>query len=233
MTMLSICSRRDFLKKGLLALPALTVGVRQTRGATVKRFLPPVDLDFISSRMELIQRSKWTDATPKTWILREAENYDRLTFHHEGNATNFSIMKNAVAHDLSGILAGHMERHYGDIGYHFIVDYAGRVWEGRSLAYEGAHVSGQNEGNIGVVLLGNFQEQEPSTDQLTSMKQIACLLQERYGIKKYRLYGHCDLGRSVCPGMNLYPYVVRLKGELGPNFTAQMGLSATTRTPEE
>lgn len=194
-----------------MAFPLIVFGGRRVWGATVKSPLPPVDLSFIESRIKLLRRSKWTDALPKTWILREAGHYDRLTLHHAGNSTNFNTAKNAVIHDLNGILAGHIERNYGDIGYHFIIDYAGRIWEGRLIAYEGAHVSGQNERNIAVMLLGNFEKQRPSLKQLSAMRQIVPLLCGHYGIKRHRIYGHRDLGPSVCPGKNLYPYVVKLK----------------------
>jgi hypothetical protein len=159
--------------------------------------------------MELLRRSEWTDTAPRTWRVREVGNYDRITIHHAGEATNFHTDKNAVLHDIEGIYVGHLDRNYGDIGYHFILDYAGRVWEGRSLAYEGAHVAGQNEKNIGVVFLGNFEEQEPSGEQLASMRLLAGILKEHYGIKGHRVYGHRDLGKSVCPGRNLYPHVSR------------------------
>lgn len=211
--MQSIHTRRDFLKKSLLALSGFAIGIERTQGAVVKRLLPSVDLDFITSRVHLMPRSEWTEAGPKAWLLREAENYDRLTLHHAGNSVNFHTERNAVIHDIDGILTAHMERNYGDIGYHFIIDYAGGVWEGRSLAYEGAHVSSQNKRNIGVMLLGNFQKQKPSSKQLYSMKQIVSLLQDRYRIKRYRIYGHRDLGESICPGKNLYPYVLKLKGQ--------------------
>jgi N-acetyl-anhydromuramyl-L-alanine amidase AmpD len=87
------------------------------------------------------------------------------------------------------------------------LDYAGRVWEGRSLVYEGAHVVCQNERNIGIMLLGNFEAQSPSPAQRESVKRLIALLRERYKIKPHRVFGHCDLGHSVCPGRHLYAFV--------------------------
>ena len=91
------------------------------------------------------------------------------------------------------------------------MDYVGRVWEARSLAYEGAHVAGQNERNLGVMLLGNYEQQAPSVTQITSLEAVVQALRERYGIKRHRVYGHRDLGQSVCLGAHLYPHVEKLK----------------------
>lgn len=170
-----------------------------------------MDLGFISEDMDLHRRQDWTNSDVKTWRLRGAGLFDRITVHHTAGQINRHTLEPDVINDLDSVLASHSSRGYGDIGYHFVVDYAGRVWEGRSLAYEGAHVSDQNENNIGIMLLGNFQEQDPSCDQLDSMYKLVRVLRDHYRIKKHRIYGHRDLGHSICPGDNLYTHVVSLK----------------------
>lgn len=197
-----------------MAIFCLVVGARYDWAATAKRSPPFENLTFIESKMTLWRRSTWTDMVPKPWLMSGAGHYDRLTIHHAGETTNFNLDKNAVIRDLEGVLTEHVERHYGDIGYHFIIDYAGRVWEGRSLAYDGAHVSGQNDNNIAVMLLGNFEKQKPSAAQLASMKQLVELLREHFRIKRYRIYSHRDLGQSACPGRHLYAHVSRLREQL-------------------
>jgi len=109
------------------------------------------------------------------------------------------------------VFVTHTRRNYGDIGYHFVIDYTGTVWEGRSLAYEGAHVACQNERNIGVMVLGNFEDQAPSVSQVATVDLLIGLLQQRFRIKPHRIFGHRDLGHSVCPGKQLYTYVRQLR----------------------
>lgn len=201
-------SRRSFLKNGCLA--ALGLAASRAPGATAKRPLPPVDLDFLAE-LDVVRRAEWAEAPPRVWRLRPAGAFHRLTVHHAGTVVSYHTHRDVVACDVEGILAGHVRKNYGDIGYHFIVDYAGRVWEGRSLAYEGAHVCWENAGNIGVMLLGNFQEQKPSAAQIESLGKLAGLLRKRYGIKHHRVYGHRDLAHSLCPGAHLYPYVLKLR----------------------
>ena len=39
-------------------------------------------------------------------------------------------------------------------------------------------------------------------------------LSGRYRIGRNRVYGHCDLASSECPGRTLYPYVRSLRGKV-------------------
>ena len=201
-------TRRRFLKKFGLAAAGLGI-VSTGRAATAKRQLPPADLDFLSARMPLLRRQEWTERAVRPWRLRTASVFDRITVHHAGDVSLTVTDKNSVIYRLDGILTGHMDRNYGDIGYHFIVDYAGRAWEGRSLAYEGAHVLRQNDGNIGIMLLGNFQQQQPSAQQVDACARLIGLLRAEHRIKRHRIYGHRDLGQSLCPGQYLYRHVAQ------------------------
>ena len=198
--------RRQFL--GVAALAACgTVA----DASVVKRQLPAVDLSFIKKKMAFSPRSEWTRQAQKAWRMRGIGDVDRVTIHHTAGGKDVNTDKDDVAAAIQGVLASHTQRGYGDIAYHLIIDYSGRVWEGRPLAYEGAHVQDQNERNIGIMLLGNFEIQEPSKKQIDSMKQLVDLVRAQYRIKRHRIYGHRDLGASACPGTNLYVYVQKLK----------------------
>jgi hypothetical protein len=140
--------------------------------------------------------------------------YDRLTVHHSGGDQFHDRSEMAVVQRLQGMQAEHAGRGYGDLGYHFVVDPAGRVWEGRALAFEGAHAVGQNEGNVGVVVLGDYERQDLVQTQRESLRLLVGCLRERYGIKLHRIYGHSDLGSSVCPGKNLYTWVSDFRGDV-------------------
>ncbi|MFO7869926.1 MAG: peptidoglycan recognition family protein [Kiritimatiellia bacterium] len=204
-------TRRQFIKEFIVGTGAFIAGSRSIAAATAKLPLRAADLDFLTLHVNLKRRREWTDHQPAPLMMREAGEYDRITVHHIGRVTNYHTVVNSVIHDLRGVLVSHAKRGYGDIGYHFIVDYAGRVWEGRSLAYEGAHVAHENERNIGVTFLGNFEHQKPSGAQLETLRKIVPLLTEHYGVKTGRIYGHRDLGSTVCPGKTLYPHVVRMR----------------------
>ncbi|MBM4144219.1 MAG: N-acetylmuramoyl-L-alanine amidase [Lentisphaerae bacterium] len=204
-------TRRQFMWKGLGALALAAAGVRRAGAAAVKRPLDGLDLGALAGCVDLVRRSAWDGPPPKTWLLREAGQYDRLTVHHQGEWSNGATDRNAVEGVIRNVCAGHQARGYGDVGYHFVVDTAGRVWEGRSLAYEGAHVSGENERNLGIMLLGNFEEQRPAAAQVQALDLVTDCLREIFMIKRHRVYGHRDLNPSACPGRNLYGHVVDLR----------------------
>ena len=199
-------TRRDFIRTMAAALPVLAAGPALA-SATPRTLI--ADQRFAANGLVLRKRHHWTDVQPNPNRLRVAtpKAYDRITLHHAGTQVVTLTSEPAVASCLDGILAGHMKRGFGDIGYHYLVDYAGRVWEGRSLQYWGAHVSGQNDQNIGIVLIGNFEEQRPSRAQLQTMGKLVGLVRQRFGIPEGRIYGHIDLGQTLCPGRHLYPRV--------------------------
>jgi hypothetical protein len=207
--MKAVYSRRRMLKGGVLA--ALGMQVARAGAAVVKHELPSPDLSDLAGRVTLVRRDAWTAIRPKPWRLRGATAYDRITVHHAGAVISRGLDRDAVRERIENVLLEHQNRNYGDIGYHFLVDFAGRVWEGRSLAYEGAHTLGQNERNVGIALLGNFEQQEPGREQLDALAGLVDGIRERYRIKRHRVYGHRDLAHSLCPGTRLYAEIVKLR----------------------
>lgn len=200
-------TRRSFIKNA--AFNTLVLSGISCFGAVV----PKISADKKdTNNIVLYKRSIWADKKPILSRLRKAGNFNKITIHHTGATEIYDTNRNSVICDIDGVFASHMNRNYGDIGYHFILDYAGRIWEGRSLSYEGAHVCHYNKGNIGIMLLGNFELQKPSELQLVSMKKIVGSLQAKYTIASKKIYGHRDIGHSLCPGKNLYPHVHALRG---------------------
>jgi hypothetical protein len=177
-------------------------------GATAEKKDKTVpDLSFITGSAKLLRRSSWAQQAPDGKRLKPLGECNRITIHHQGAAIFKASDTESVTAQIRNVYAAHRKLGYGDIGYHFIVDYAGRLWEGRSVHHEGAHVSSSNSHNIAVMVLGNFQEQKASRAQMTSVLQIVDLLQMKFKIKPARIYGHLDLGSTICPGRHMYPAV--------------------------
>jgi hypothetical protein len=133
---------------------------------------------------------------------------------------------------LRGIQAYHMDANgWDDIAYNFLVDYWGRIWEGRAggvtATVVGAHTSGFNTGSVGVAVLGNFDQAWVSTASLEAIVQItgwkfaindidprqSTWVQAGAGSSVYppgtwiptpRIFGHRDVGQTACPGGYLY-----------------------------
>lgn len=198
-------TRRRFLRFAAAVLPASLVG--SVHGAKPQAAVAASDLSFITDTMALMPRASWARRDPEQKRLRILGECNRITIHHQGAAVFKSLDKESVVAQINNVYASHRKLGYGDIGYHFVVDYAGRLWEGRSIGYEGAHVSSSNSHNVAVMVLGNFQEQKASRKQLTSLLSAIDLLQEKFAVKPARIYGHLDLGSTICPGRHMYPVV--------------------------
>ncbi|MBI3985658.1 MAG: N-acetylmuramoyl-L-alanine amidase [Lentisphaerae bacterium] len=205
--------RRSFLRSLALSVSALMVARHAVAQDDEEETDAPSPVEplLYDEGSAIIRRSEWSRAPGKQDLLKPAEGFTRLTVHHEGNGVNTHTRWDDVARDLNGILDAHMKKHWGDIAYHFVIDYSGRIWEGRSLGYEGAHVLANNEENLGVMLMGNFEEQQPSARQLASLNRLIAAVRRKYLISLSSIYGHRDLGHSVCPGRNLYAYVTGLR----------------------
>jgi len=195
----------------LAAAGAGVLMVPRAGAAVVKRPLPVVNLEFLPASLALHRRDFWTDSVAQAWQLREAKPFSRITVHHQGAGLAASGHENSVAAAIDAIFGGHRRLGYADIGYHFVIDYDGRVWEGRSLAYAGAHVASQNDDNIGILVLGNYNRQKPSALSLKSLRTLTEALRQRYSIRPERLFGHRELGASDCPGKNLFDQVVSMR----------------------
>lgn len=163
-----------------------------------------MDTATVGAGLTAISRSNWTRTGPTRSKVNAMNGISKLTIHHEGStAVNFSS-HSATADRIEKIRKFHTgKRQWGDIGYHYIVDRAGRVWEGRPIQYQGAHVSKNNEHNVGILVLGNFDKQKPSDAQMKSLYDTAAALTKHYRIKKSLVRSHKEINTTACPGKNL------------------------------
>lgn len=158
----------------------------------------------------VISRSEWAQGNPIAARMTPAKPYWRITIHHDGIDSFTTTDRSAAAARLEQIRQAHLNRSgepFGDIGYHYLIDPAGRVWQGRPLDWQGAHVRATNDGNLGVCCLGNFQQQRPTEAQLAALDRFVATQMARYSVPVSRVYTHRELGPTVCPGNNLQPFI--------------------------
>ncbi len=173
----------------------------------------------------VLSRAKWGahGADPKK--LDPMSKIFRITVHHSAEATT-ETDERSVAAEIRSIQSGHQHGEgYADIGYHFVIDPAGRVWQGRDLKYQGAHAGNAalNAGNIGICLLGNFQEQSLPARQASALIALLEQLRSKYGVRREYVYGHGEIrkmggiGGTECPGSRVQALVERYrKGGASP-----------------
>lgn len=117
---------------------------------------------------------------------------------------------------------------WSDLGYNFVVDRFGGIWEGRAggitLPVVGAHAGGFNTDTFGVSMMGDFTSIAPSAACLESVAQVIAWKLSMYGlpadgvayltsagggtakyspgttVKLRTINAHRDVGYTACPG---------------------------------
>jgi len=134
-----------------------------------------------------------------------------ITVHHDGMPPVRLASSRDVAARIDLIRHAHQQEGWGDIGYHFIVDPFGQVWQGRPLLYQGAHVRDHNPHNLGVLTLGNFEVQTPTRAQLASLERFLADRLAAHRVPLSRLRTHRELTPTLCPGRNLQAAMNRMR----------------------
>jgi hypothetical protein len=151
--------------------------------------------------------------------------------HHTDTANDYTMEQTPAV--IRSIYAYHVKSNgWSDIGYNFLVDRFGRIWEGRyggiTRAVVGAHTGGFNTDSFGTSLIGTFMTTAPPAATLTSLEQLfawklgsyyrdpagtATLRSGGGGTSKYAagtyhtfavVSGHRDAGDTSCPGDATY-----------------------------
>ncbi|MEM1424813.1 MAG: peptidoglycan recognition family protein, partial [Planctomycetota bacterium] len=160
-------------------------------------------------------RSAWAGGDPVPSLMDRMTPIRRVTLHHDGMTTFTSTSSAAAQTRIEAIRAAHRGRGWGDIGYHYVVDPAGRIWQGRPLEWQGSHVGAQNQGNVGICVLGNYERQRPTIAQLDMIESFTAQLMRTHGVSLREVYTHRELASTACPGRFLQPRLVAMRENTG------------------
>ncbi len=165
----------------------------------------------------VLPRTAWTSAQPKWRVSKPMNGVQRITIHHDAiNSSGMRSERESITR-LNSIRNSHLQRgsEWVDIGYHYIIDPSGRVWQGRPVSIEGAHVSKTNEHNLGVMLMGNFEQQSPTREQIETLDGFVASQMRLYRVPVSRVYTHQELKGTACPGRNLQGYMMATRRSSG------------------
>lgn len=159
----------------------------------------------------IISRSDWAKGNPIPANMNRMQPVKRITIHHDGMTPFTSTSRSSSAARLEQIRRAHLSRgpqKWGDIGYHFAIDPAGRVWECRPLQWQGAHVKNQNPGNLGILVMGNYDEQRLTIVQQEAVKTFVSKSMRTWNVSPRNLHTHQELAATACPGRSLQAFMV-------------------------
>lgn len=147
------------------------------------------------------------------WALQYSKDIDLVVVHHTAESLSSRAGRSGIERVRALYEYHAVGRGWGDIGYHFVIDEDGVIYEGRSGGPKvvGAHSYCNNVGTIGIAVMGDFSIQRPTMAQLRSLRLLVANLADQYGIpgdgevvfhgrKLPRILGHRDLDPTSCPG---------------------------------
>jgi hypothetical protein len=184
----------------------------------------------ISGSPPIITRTAWR---ANEAIRRAQPSYARAVqfgvVHHTAGSNSYTASQSAAI--VRGIEVYHVKGNgWNDIGYNFLVDKYGQVFEGRYGGVDknviGAHAEGFNTGSFGVALIGTYQSVAPTAPEKTALANLlawrldvahvdplSTLAFPSGGNGRFpagtpvflrAVSGHKDTGFTSCPGAILY-----------------------------
>ena len=148
------------------------------------------------SAPKIITRAEWgADESIRT-SGRAFAPIRKLVVHHTASPNNPSNPP-GVVRDMYRYHV--VDRGYADIGYNFVIDHRGNVYEGRwarsyapgelhdgedgnGLGVMAAHAEGVNAGTCGVVLIGDFSSRQPTNAAVNALVQLLAWKASRHQI---------------------------------------------------
>ncbi|MEJ7654693.1 MAG: peptidoglycan recognition family protein [Chloroflexia bacterium] len=181
---------------------------------------------------------------PKEYLqVTKAVLHDTITANNDPNP----------ARTMRSIYYYHaVTRGWGDIGYNYLIDEQGDIYEGRvggenSVA---GHVRCYNFGTVGIAALGDHAKVRPSEAMMTSFKKIIAWHFDRAGINPHgrgifmknnieplavqnNIMAHVDASRSSFTCGNTHvdpgPYIYNRLGEIRDSVATIMGYTPTPK----
>jgi hypothetical protein len=202
--------------------------------------LPPRRLSIAGSP-PIITRFSWgADESIRRAPPQYAPALQYALVHHTAGTNNYSAADSAAI--VRGIEIYHVKGNgWNDIGYNFLVDKYGQIFEGRYGGVDqpviGAHAQGFNTGSVGVAVLGTYNSAAPP---LVAQTALANLLAWRLDVAHvdplssltvlsggnprfpvgtpvflHAISGHRDTGFTDCPGNALYARLGAIARQVG------------------
>ncbi|MFN3304689.1 MAG: peptidoglycan recognition family protein [Roseateles sp.] len=145
------------------------------------------------------------------------QRISKITLHHQGE-----IWRDGT--DVENYLRrlqqwSRLTKRWADIPYHYVIAPDGRIYAARPLQQAGdTNTEYDPRGHALLMLVGNFEEQQPTPAQLNAAVALAAWLAREHRLGLDDIASHKDYSRqTVCPGKNLYAHLESgwFKAEVG------------------
>jgi hypothetical protein len=158
-----------------------------------------------------------TDGSRLSFPVQESPQIKKIILHHTGE---YIDEKRDPKELMRAIYYFHtVTRGWGDIGYNYVIDKQGNIYEGRFGGPKsiGTHTAYHNLGSIGISLMGNFQTEHPTSEQIRVLELLLADHVIRFNVNpagsgtflektSFNIAGHKHVAErghgTSCPGTN-------------------------------
>ncbi len=194
--------------------------------------LVQLDPEFYSKYADELKYSRIVEADENgdkyKWPLQYPEKVEKIIIHHTATTGNLDNPAQAIR-DIYHYHA--ITRGWGDIGYNYIIDQQGKIYEGRygGEGVIGAHSGPGNHGSIGIAFLGNYQDNDILEESVVKASQFLYKKSKIHNIDtqgssefrgkdRQNIMGHRDIMSTQCPGEYLYSKIPIIRVLAAQNF---------------
>jgi N-acetylmuramoyl-L-alanine amidase-like protein len=219
--------------------PAPSSPAEPPAGSTPPTAPPPAPTST-APRPTIVSRAQWGADEKLVTSPAEYAPGIKVVFTHHTAGTNAYTCSESPAIIRSMLLYHVKTNGWNDIGYNFLVDKCGTIFEGRAGGVDrpviGAHTYGFNTNSTGVAVLGDFRTVVPTQATLSAVAKIAAWKLGLHGgdptgkavlttpldngkfkagssVSFNTISGHLDGYATECPGTQLYNRLSAIRAE--------------------
>ncbi len=185
----------ELIKIGLILFACFIIGFGFIKvGNKLQMSMVDVEIEQIEAGLNIVNI---TNKLPhKTLTTRDVEGVTMIIIHHTERESKIINIANYHVNNNK----------WSTIGYHFIIQKSGKVVQVNDIETLSPHARNVNMKSIGICFNGNFEKNEPTKESIEACYLLIKKLRNEYpNIKVVK--GHCDVGATKCPGVNLIKYL--------------------------
>jgi hypothetical protein len=252
---------RDLRLRLLNTTGTATPAARARTAARTHRSGPPGTLPLPTTRARvppIVPRAAWGAGRCKPRTTAGLGRVQMAFVHHTVSLNGYSRAQSAAV--VLGVCLFHRNGNgWNDMGYNFLVDRFGRVFEGRAGGIDqpvvGAQAGGFNVPSTGVSVIGDFSRAAPPRAAMSALARLLAWKLSIHGVPATgsvtvtsaggpstgyragtrvtlrRISGHRDADLTACPGAGLYRALPSLRRRVAALEGPVSGLTLATEAP--
>lgn len=150
------------------------------------------------------KRSVLRRHTNKSYRTRAKSTISNIAIHHSATTSGSAeAFANYHVNTLS----------WPGIGYHFVIDKSGTIYQCHDLEVISYHVGNHNARAVGICMIGNFVIESPTESQMKAALELTNDLLKQLNLSVHNVWGHNEFSGhagTLCPAIDMNQFRTRL-----------------------